>query len=135
MPKLQNLSQLKAAGGFVPREPLKREVTWTHVADDGEEIEYTCDIYIARRNLGSVLDAQNAPEGVDKIRYELSKSLMFANEKGEPELISYETAVDLEPTLAMEIFKVIREARTPKNLQPPTSSSAISSPVESAATP
>jgi hypothetical protein len=133
MAKLANLSQLKAAGGFVPREPLKREVSWTHVDEAGEEVTHTFDIFIPRSNLSTALE--NRPEHVEAVTWELSRSLMLANDKGDPVPVSYEDVQMLEPTLATAIMKVIQEARTPKNSRPPTSSSAISSPVESAATP
>lgn len=133
MAKLQGLSQLKAAGGFVSREPLKREVSWTHVNEAGEEVTDTFDIFIPRQTLASALE--NRPEHVEAVTWELSRSLLLANEKGEPVPISYEDVQTLEPTLATAIMKVIQEERKPKNSQPPTSSSATSSPVESAATP
>ena len=133
MAKLAGLSQLKAAGGFVSREPLKREVTWTHTAENGAEVSDTFDIFIPRTNLSTALEQR--PEGVEAVTWELSRSLMLADDKGKPVPISYEDVQLLEPTLATAIMKVIQETRAPKNSRPPTSSSAISSPVESAAQP
>lgn len=133
MAKLQGLSQLKAAGGFVSREPLKREVSWTHTNEAGEEITDTFDIFIPRSTLASALETR--PEHVEAVTWELSRSLLLANDKGEPVPISYEDVQMLEPTLATAIMKVIQETRAPKNSQPPTSSYATSSPVESAAQP
>lgn len=133
MAKLQGLSQLKAAGGFVSREPLKREVTWVHTNEAGEEVSDTFDIFIPRSTLASVLEER--PKEAKPVPWELSKSLLLADDKGKPVPISYDEACYLEPTFATAIMKVIQEERKPKNSQPPTSSSATSSPVESAATP
>lgn len=135
MATLKSKSQLKAAGGFVAPEPIKREVVWERTDEEGQEKTDTFDIYIVRVNLGTMLAANKAPEGAEPVAYELSRYLMLDNDKGKPELITYEEACCLEPTLAAAILKVVKEARTPKNSTLPTNSSAILSPAESAAAP
>jgi hypothetical protein len=135
MARLQNLSQLKAAGGFVSA-PMQREVTWDRVDEEtGEQLSDTFDIYIARPSLGSTLSASKTPEGLDPVLFNMSKTLFLKNEKDQLQLITYEEADALEPTLAQAIMKVVNEARTPKNLTPQTNSSVTSSPAGSGEAP
>jgi hypothetical protein len=136
MAKLSGLSQLQAAGGFVSREPLRREVVWTHPdPETGEEVSDSFDIFIPRNSLASVLMRESRPEGMNAVAWEFSQSLMLADDDGKPVLISYDAAEMLDPSLATAIMKVIQDARAPKKSTPQTNSSVTSSPAALVETP
>lgn len=139
MAHLKNLTQLKAAGGVVPREPVKKQVTWKHVSPDGEEMEDTFDVWVVRSNIGLALSIHK--EAHDKVDREemlivLSKLVMLENDKGKQVLIPYEEWDSFDTDLSLAIYKVLQEVRNPpKNSQQPTNSSANLSPAESAVAP
>ena len=130
------LAQLRQAGGIVPREPVKKTVTWKHVNEAGDEVEDTFDVFIVRQSLGSFRDLQKDDDR-EKVAAALSKCLMLGNGKGKLELISYEDAYQLDLSLSAVILEAVREVNggAPKNSTLPTNSSASLSPAESAAAP
>lgn len=130
MATIKNLTQLKAAGGIVSREPVKKEVTWTHVSPDGEEMADTFFIYVQKPTFGSVLSIGKTADR-EQLALTLSKTLMLEDDKGKPAFISYEDAMQLDPGLAMVLLAAVREvSEPPKNSRPPTNSFVSSSPVE-----
>jgi hypothetical protein len=138
MAHLKNLTQLKAAGGVVSREPIKKPVTWKHLSEDGQEMEDTFDVWILRSNIGLALSIYKEAEKVDRegMLIVLSKLVMLENDKGKQVLIAYEEWDAFDTDLCMAIYKVVQEVRNPpKNSQQPTNSCANSSPAESAVAP
>jgi hypothetical protein len=122
---LKNLTQLKAAGGVVSREPVKRQVTWKHVSQDGEEMEDTFDVWVIRASIGTELAIHKESEkDREYVLTCLAKRVMLENDKGKPITLPYEEWDSFDPTLALAIFQVAREVSSgPKNSQPLKNSS------------
>lgn len=134
MAKIKNLTQLKAAGGIVSREPVLKEVTWEHTSEDGESMSDTFDVWIVKPSFGSVLSIGKM-EDREQLALTISKYVMVENDKGKPELMGYDTAMQLDPGLAFALLGAIREVTEPKKSTPQTNFSANSSPVASEAEP
>lgn len=131
------IAQLRQAGGIVPREPVKKTVTWKHVNSDGEEVEDTFDVFIVRQSLGSFRELLTEDDR-ERGALALSKCLMLGNGKGKLELISYEDAYQLDIELSAVIMAAVKEVNggaKKKNSPLKTNSSASSSPAESAEAP
>ena len=102
-----DLKTLREKGGFVPSVPEKREVSWTHAADDGTEVTDTFTVFIRRMSCG-VIDRINA-----RIRAEMAKGgdpvlahralviseAVLLGEDG-TERLTYAEADNLEPALS-----------------------------------
>lgn len=135
MATIKSLRQLREAGGIVSKEPIKRNIVWKsfNLATEADE-DYDADIFILKQGAGAVMEIYSTTDK-EQISLFISKSVMLENEKGKPELISFADAFQLDPPLrnAMweECQKVIGVVR--KNSSPEMSSSANSSPTESAA--
>lgn len=134
MAHIKSLTQLKAAGGVVSREPVTKELSWVHVNDSGEEVTDTFDVLIVKPSFGKVLSIGKI-EDREQLALTISTYIMLENDKGKPELMGYDTAMQLDPSLAFLLLGAIREVSEPKNSRLPTNSSANSSPVESAVAP
>lgn len=132
MAHLKNLTQLKAAGGVVAREPIKKEVSWTHTTLDGVETTDTFDIWIERASIGTQLAIQKeAEKDRELVLTVLSKRVMLEDDKGKQVKLPYATWEEFDVTLAVAIFVAVREAsEPPKASPPPTNSSVNSSPAE-----
>lgn len=129
-----NLSQLRAAGS-VSREPIKREVTWERPGDDGETLSDTFDVWVIRSSIGTELAIhKEAEKDREYVLTALSKRVMLENEKGKQILLPYDEWAAFDATLALAIFKVMREvSEPPKVSAPPKSFSASLLPAESVA--
>lgn len=98
------VSELRALGGFVPAEPVEREVTWTRTVD-GEEKSDTFTVAIVRQSFGTIerlLMAEN-DERSRSARF-LSESILLGGGK---EKLSYEDAYRLELTLANALIEAV----------------------------
>lgn len=137
MATIKSLKQLREAGGIVSREPIKRNIKWTafDLATESD-VEYDADIFILKQGAGAVMEIYSSKDK-EQISLFISKAVMLENEKGKPELISFDDAYSLDTPLrnAMweECQKVVGIGR--KNSSPETSSSASSSPTASEAAP
>jgi hypothetical protein len=120
---ISNLSQLKAAGGVVAREPHLITVEWEHDGDTD-----TVDVWVVKASLGKMLKLSDVKDR-DQLALTLSETVFLADDKGKPQPMSYDVAFQLDPTLGMAILNAIGSERT-KNSPPQTNSSANSSPVE-----
>lgn len=129
-----NLSQLRAAGS-VSREPIKREVTWERPGDDGETLSDTFDVWVIRSSIGTELAIhKEAEKDREYVLTALSKRVMLENEKGKQILLPYDEWAVFDATLALAIFKVMREvSEPPKVSAPPKNFSASLLPAESVA--
>ena len=136
MAKIKNLTQLKAAGGIVSREPVRKEVTWVHTSGDGEEMTDTFDVLIVKSSIGMELSIFNKEPDREHVLMVLSKRVMLEDDKAKPILLAYEQWSEFDPTLALAIYKAVQEVTNPPKASPPqTNSSVNSSPVASAETP
>lgn len=136
MGTLKSLSQVRTAGGIVSREPVKASGVWKHKGPEGEDLEDAFEVGVVKVSFGDMADLFKEKDR-DQLALSLSKSVMFANEKGKLELLSYDDAYRLEPSLGMAILEVVRQVNggDRKNSTPPTNSSANSSSPESEVVP
>lgn len=121
-----NLRELKARGGLVSTLPIPKEIEWTHNdPDTGEEVTEKFTVGIVKVAFGVLERVWDAPDNHGKNATLISLTVDWAGER-----LSYEDAYQLDPTLAGELVKAIREVRNaskPKNSVPQTSSGVSSS--------
>ena len=136
MATLKGLAQLRKAGGIVPREPVRKTVTWVHVdKETGETHEDTMDVLIVRQASGMVADLLEAKDRKQWAML-LSLSVVFEDEKGAREPLKYDDAIQFDEGLAGVLLQAIQEVNSgPKNSVSSTSSIASLSSAESAAEP
>lgn len=137
-----DLKQLKARGGFVSAEPVKKSVKWKH-EDGGVEVEDDFEIYVVRQSFGSVEKLLTGLDDRSKSASFISACVRFLvgseeaqayevqrrDDPGLPvrmeflEAMSYEDAYQLEPSLAGALVRAINEVNgEQKNSQPPMKS-------------
>lgn len=95
------LKELKAAGGFVSSDAVKRSITWTNTKGD----EYTFDVFVRRASFGSMERLLMADDDRSKSAQHLADCVLIG-EAAEP--MSYEDAYALEPSLAKAILEQVR---------------------------
>jgi hypothetical protein len=135
MATIKSFKQLRAAGGIVSKEPVKRHIEWKGVDPlTGEEIEYDADVHIVKQGAGAVLDIY-ADQTKEHISAMLSQSVMLEDDKGKLALISFDDAYKLDIPLRNALWTEVQVMGgvVRKNSPPSTNSSASSSPAESAA--
>lgn len=150
-----DLKQLKARGGFVSTEPVKKSVEWAHIDENGTDIEEKFEVYVVRQSFGSVEKLLTNLTDRSKTASFISACVRFlvstdeakayeAKRRDDPSLpvrmeflesMSYEDAYQLEPSLAGALVKAINDVNgEQKNSRPPMNS-GTKSPLPSAATP
>lgn len=134
MATIKSLKQLREVGGIVSKQPIKRSIAWKSFDLATEaDIEYDAEIYIIKPGAGAVMEiyADNSREQISAF---LSKTVMLENEKGKPELLSFDDAYQLDPPLRTAMWEECQKVAgvVRKNSPPSTSSGASSSPAESA---
>ena len=110
------LAELKSAGGIVSDELVKKNVKWTRKVDDVEET-LDFDVYIKRSRYGT-LEKINQADGEKSRIPELISQSVFLGDDGK-EVMSYQDAYDLQPSLAAAFIVAIHEVNgtsgKPKN--------------------
>lgn len=99
------LKDLKALGGFVPTEPVAREVTWTR--EGQKPVSFT--VHIKRQSFGSIEKMfLTGDDDRSKSSSYLAETIMLGDP---PKLVplSYDDAYALEPTLARVLIDAINE--------------------------
>lgn len=137
MATIKTLKQLREVGGIVSKLPIKRNIAWKSFDLATEnDIEYNADIYILKQGAGAVMEIYSTADK-EQISLFLSKAVMLENEKGKPELISFEDAYQLDPPLRSAMWEECQKVAgiVRKNSIPATNSSASSSPAELAVAP
>ncbi len=132
MATIKSLKELRAAGGIVSREPILRHIEWKSFDLATEtDIEYDADIFILKQGAGAVMEIYQS-ENTEQISKFISKAVMLLNDRGKPELISYEDAYQLDPPLRTAMWDECQKVAglVRKNSTPATNSSASSSPTE-----
>lgn len=105
------LKDLKAAGGFVPAEPVTVSVTWERAGKD----PVTFDVAVKRHSFGTIerLFADSDDERSRSAAY-IAASILL---EGVP--MKYEDAYQLEPSLAGVLIRAINQVngtgQAPKN--------------------
>lgn len=87
-----NLSEIKAAGGFIPAEPVKVPVEWK---------EYKFDVFVKRLSFGDVEGLFAADDRSRSAR--MIAAAVLLGENKEP--ISYEDAYRLDVSLASKLIE------------------------------
>jgi hypothetical protein len=95
------LKELKAAGGFVSSDHVKRSITWANTNGD----EYTFDIFVRRSSFGSMERLIMADDDRSKSAQHIADCVLIG-ENAEP--MTYEDAYALEPSLAKAILEQVR---------------------------
>jgi hypothetical protein len=140
---MMNLQELKARGGFVSSEPVKKSVTWKHETADGQEIDDKFYIYVVRQSFGSVEKLLTGINDRSKTAAFISACVRFMANTDEAkeyekkraddptmpvrldllESMSYEDAYQLEPSLAGALVVAINDVNgEQKNSLPPMNS-------------
>lgn len=104
------LSELKARGAFLSKHPMKKEITWEHMDEQGEKQIDTFDIFVRRHSFGSmekVLREDPTDPEHSRNASMIAESILLGEDGKEP--ISYAEAYSLEPSLALEFVKAINE--------------------------
>jgi len=87
-----NLSEIKAAGGFIPAEPVKVPVEWK---------EYKFDVFVKRLSFGDV-EALFAADDRSRSARMIAAAVLLGENK---EPISYEDAYRLDVSLASKLIE------------------------------
>lgn len=103
------LSELKAAGGFVPAEPIKVSVKWQRGAEVTE-----FDIHVRRLSFGEFERIYVDPKDKERSRTAalIAASVLLGEKADEP--MTYKDAFQLEPSLASAMVTAITEVASPK---------------------
>lgn len=111
------LKELKDKGGFVPMDPVVKEVTWVHTDDDGLEQSDTFTIHVKKHSFAAMQQIRE-DSGKDKelVSLLIHKSIRLG-EKGDEE-ISYVDAYQLETSLATVLISAINEVSGVKRSDP-----------------
>jgi hypothetical protein len=129
-----DLKQLKARGGLVMDPPVKRDIEWTHVLDDGDEVTDRFSVWVRRLPYGDVERMIRAAQNDGSISVEMISLGIRLGDKGQ-EAISQDEAYLLDPSLARLFAEVVEEVnvRKKKTSTPQTTSGTSSLPEASEA--
>jgi hypothetical protein len=121
-----DLKQLQELGGFVPKLPIKRPVTWQPVNDDGtpKGDELTFDVFIRKLSFGALERLFDDKQPIDRQR--MSAYIADAVSLGDEgkQRISYQQAMELEPTLATALMNAVGEVNSVKKQEVKTNGEA-----------
>ena len=138
MATIKSLKQLRAVGGIVSKEPVKCHIEWKSFdSETGEDVDYDADIFVVKQGAGAVMEIYS-DSAKEQITLFLSKAVMMPEgESGKLQFISFDDAYHLDPPLRNAMWEACQKLAgiVRKNSPPSTSSSASSSPAESAAAP
>ncbi|MDA8485166.1 phage tail assembly chaperone family protein, TAC [Pseudomonas resinovorans] len=105
-----NLNELKEKGGIVDAALVKKPVTWTRIAEDGQSETLSFDVFIKRLSFG-VMERVMKVDPSDPER-SLTAALIAEGvrfgDSGEEE-ISYVDAFQLQPGLARVLSIAVKE--------------------------
>lgn len=112
-----NLKELQDLGGFVPVEPVKKEVTWKRTEGD-----VTFDVHVLQLSAGImdelIADEQRLMAQKDKTKAKklrefnallISSTILIGEKPSEFQPMSYEQAYQLKPGLSRVLRKVAYE--------------------------
>ena len=99
-----NITELKAAGGIIAAQPVKKRVTWER--EGAEPVEF--DVHVRRLSFGT-LERLLTAETDDRSRSAayLSATVLLGDEGSEP--LTYDDAFQLDPSLAAVLMTAVRD--------------------------
>ncbi|KVV01759.1 MULTISPECIES: phage tail assembly chaperone family protein, TAC [unclassified Pseudomonas] len=103
-----NLQQLKASGGIVDGNCVKKVVQWTHLDPAGDSITDAVTVHVRRQSFGVIeqLFASDGSEQSRNARY-IAASVRLGQDADEA--LSYEDAYSLEPGLGFLLLNAVNE--------------------------
>jgi hypothetical protein len=111
-----DLKQLQDLGGFVPQAPVTKEVTWSRLGPDGEDVTDTFTVQVRKLSAGMVermwAEAGKKPDQAYSAR--MIAETIRLGDNGATEL-TYDQAFLLEPTLAEALLEQAVHAVNPLN--------------------
>lgn len=108
MLSLESVSQAQAFVGA----PVKREISWKQVGEDGKPVEYSAYVFVRQRSCETLeRDTMAAIEKRDIFASRIAT--LICDEKGDP-VFSYEDAARLREPLALALSNAIGEVNGAK---------------------
>jgi hypothetical protein len=111
-----DLKQLQDLGGFVPQAPVTKEVTWSRLGPDGEDVTDTFTVQVRKLSAGMVermwAEAGKKPDQAYSAR--MIAETIRLGDNGATEL-TYDQAFLLEPTLAEALLEQAVHSVNPLN--------------------
>lgn len=116
---MTTLKDIETIGGFVPDKPVKKEIRFTL---DGEE-ELIATIHVKKMNIG---EFETLFLGDTEERARTAKAISVCVRLGEDgkEVIPFEKAYKLNPSLAGAMFHALNEVNTVKKTSRPAKGSS-----------
>lgn len=104
-----NLKQLKAKGGIVDGQPIKKEVSWTHLDQrSGKEVTDTFTLFIRRQSFGVIERLFTQGESEHSRNASYLAACVSLGAQG-TEALSYDDAYGLEPSLGFLMLNAVNE--------------------------
>ncbi|OPA92403.1 hypothetical protein BFW87_17480 [Pseudomonas fluorescens] len=104
-----NLKQLKAKGGIVDGQPVKKDVSWTHLdSKTGKEVTDTFTLHIRRQSFGVIERLFTGGESAQSRNASYLAASVMLGAEGD-EALSYDDAYSLEPSLGFVILNAVNE--------------------------
>lgn len=105
-----NLKELKEKGGIVDASLVKKTVSWTHLDENGNEIQDVFDVHIRRLAYGMV-ESMLRPDSSGKNRSVtlllISSAVVFGEDADEQ--LTYDEAYQLESGLTAALIEAVKE--------------------------
>lgn len=104
-----NLKQLKAKGGIVDAQPVKKDISWTHLdSKTGKQVTDTFTVYIRRQSFGVIERLFSQGESAQSRNASYLAASVSLGAEGD-EALSYDDAFGLEPSLGFVILNAVNE--------------------------
>lgn len=104
-----NLKQLKAKGGIVDGQPIRKEVSWTHLDHrSGNEVTDTFTLHIRRQSFGVIERLFTQGESTHSRNASYLAACVTLGAQG-METLSYDDAYSLEPSLGFLLLNAVNE--------------------------
>jgi hypothetical protein len=111
-----DLKQLQDLGGFVPQAPVAKEVSWSRLSPEGEDVTDTFTVQVRKLSAGMVekLWAEAGKKPDQSYAARMIAATIRLGDDGMSEL-TYDEAFLLEPTLAEALLEQAVHSVNPLN--------------------